>query len=203
MSATPGGAPYRYPQGDADPTDDPVTGYGKGLKLIALHGPVVVDGVQWYLLAPAQLVIDVYTGWAPVTSPEGLPLLGPTTFRCPRSPLGAEELEPHALTDGLPGCYGSSAVTVTGDLTCGSTPDPWVVGPAWLMGGTCHLAGTHFTIYGLDGALAPGRYAVTGRFDDPGATECIEADESSATDRMHAVLHCRRGMVATGAVAVS
>lgn len=202
VSPTPGGAPYRYPQGDGDPTDDPVTGFGEGLKLIVVHGPVVVAGVQWYLLAPAQLVIDVYTGWAPIASPEGVPWLGPATFPCPRSPLDAEELEPLALTDGLPGCFGTDDVTVTGDLSCSSTPDPYVVGPAWLTGGTCQLAGTHFTIYGLDAALAPGRYAVTGRFNDPAAMECLEADGSSTSDRMHAVLHCRRGMVATSAVAV-
>jgi hypothetical protein len=202
VSPTPGGAPYRYPQGDSDPTDDPVTGYGEGLTLIVLHGPVVVDGEQWYLLAPAQLVIDVHTGWAPIASPENVPWLGPAPFPCPRSPFDAEELEPLALTDGLPGCFGANDVTVTGDLTCSATPDPYAVGPAWLTGGTCSLAGTHFTIYGLDAALAPGRYAVTGRFDDPDAAQCIDADQSSTSDGLHAVLHCRRGMVATSAVAV-
>lgn len=57
-------------------------------------------------------------------------------------------------------------------------------------------------VAGLDAALAPGRYAVTGRFNDPAAMECLEADKSSKSDRMHAALHCRRGMVATSAVAV-
>jgi hypothetical protein len=201
VSPTPGGAPYRFPAGDADPSDDPIGGYGKGWTLIVLHGPVVVDDVQWYLLAPAQLAIDVYTGWAPIASPRGVPWLGRAAFRCPPTPLNAEELAPLTLTDGLPGCYGSGDVTVTGDLACSPEPDQWVVGPEWLAGGSCHLEGPHFTIYGLDVNLPPGRYAVTGHFDDPGALGCIDADESSASDRMHAVLYCRRGMVATSVVA--
>ena len=202
VSPAPGGAPYRYPTGDADPSDDPISGYLKGWTLIVLHGPAVVDGVQWYLVAPAQLAIDIYTGWAPLTSPEGVPWLGAAPFSCPASPLDVEELAPLTLTDGLPGCYGSDDVTVTGDLACSPEPDRYVVGPEWLAGGTCHLAGPHFTIYGLDADLPSGRYAVTGHFDDPSALECDDPDTSSTSDRLYAVLHCRRGMIATSAVAV-
>jgi hypothetical protein len=202
VSGEPGGPPYRFDTGDPDPSKHPVMGFSKGMGLVVLHGPVIVDAVEWYLLTPAQLAIDVPTGWSPLTTPEGTRLLAPIDFECPRSPMNTAQLAPMTLTDGLPACYGHAEVTIGGRLTCTAEPDSFVEGASWLEGGHCKFDEFAPTVYGLDPTLAPGRYRVTGHFDDAEASTCRQPDGDSSKDRLQAVLHCRRGLVATSAVAV-
>jgi hypothetical protein len=196
VSEVPGGPPLRFDTGDPDPSTHPVIGFARGGLLVVLHGPVVVDGVEWYLLTPAQLAIDVPTGWSPLIAPDGEVLLEDRPFACPASPLRAEDLSGLMLTDGLPACYGSAEITIVGDLTCAAGPDQWASGASWLAGGICSFDPPP-TVYGLAADLPTGRYAVTGHFDDPEAWACLSTDGDTPSDRLVAVLHCRRGFVAT------
>lgn len=198
VSPTPGGAPYRFDTGDPDPSTHPLMGFPRGGVLVVLHGPVVVDGVEWYLLTPAQLAIDVPTGWSPIEGPDGTPLIGPQTFDCPESPVTVERLSQDVLTDGLPACYGNNEIVLIGELSCTAEPDAFVVGASWLDGGMCRT-GAPPTIYGLDPDLPSGRYRVTGRFLHPEAAACRSPDDVSALGRLVAVLHCRRAFVAASA----
>ncbi|HSL33656.1 MAG TPA: hypothetical protein VK871_08400 [Candidatus Limnocylindrales bacterium] len=201
-----GGPPWRFDTGDPDPSTHPVIGFGKGLLLVVLHGPIVVDEVEWYLLTSAQLVIDVPTGWSPMTAPDGSDWIVPTTLACPPSPMTVEQLAPLDLTDGLAACYGDAEITIESGLVCDPEPDQWATGPTWMEGGACEfeadpaVAAMHASVYGLDGDLAPGRYRVTGHFDDPQSRICREPDgDDSAASRVRAILRCRNGFVATSA----
>ena len=202
VSEVPGGEPYRYDTGDPDPATHPLMGFGKGYLLVVLHGPIIEAGVAWYLLTTAHLSTDVPTGWSPIASEAGLPYFAPATFSCPTSPIPVESLE--MLTDGLPACYGRSEITIVGDLACSSErppeqADPWVTGAPWLAHGACTVDAP-VSIYGLDSGVAPGRYEITGHFDDPAASTCRAADgDVSPPAMLNAVLQCRRAFVATGA----
>ena len=199
VSSEPGGAPFRFDTGDPDPSKHPLVGFLKGGLLVVVHGPILVGDVPWYLLAPAQLGIDIPTGWTPLTSPDGTRLIEAAEFTCPASPLTVEVLGSLALTDGLPACFGDRDVTIRGDLACDRAVEAFVTGPDWVAGPTCSI-GSPPTIYGLDPTLTPGRFDVTGHFDDPAAGDCRPADFMS-TDlaRVEAVLACRRAFVATNA----
>jgi hypothetical protein len=116
--------------------------------------------------------------------------------------MTAEQLGAITLTDGIPACYGRSEISIEGELSCSAEPDPWMVGASWLAGGVCRLDAP-FSVYGLPADLAPGRYVVTGRFDDPESAACRAADGDAGEDaRLMAVLACRRGFVATAAMPV-
>jgi hypothetical protein len=200
VSAVPGGPPFRFDTGEPDPSSHPWIGFPGGGLLVVLHGPVVAEGIEWYLLTPAQLSIDVPTGWSPVVSREGVPWLVQSAFDCPTSPLTTDDLAPLMLTDGLPACYGDAEVTIVGELGCSAEPDRFVTGPSWVEGGICRF---HVppSIYGLHADLPAGRYAVTGHFDDTEARDCRLADgDVSDTGRLTAILHCRRAFVATSVV---
>jgi len=202
VSGVPGGAPYRFDTGDPDPATHPLMGVGRGGLLVVLHGPVVVDAVEWYLLTPAQLAVDVPTGWSPLVDTTGTRYLAEASGPCPASPMTAEQLGAITLTDGFPACYGRSEISIEGELSCSAEPDPWMVGASWLAGGVCRLDAP-FSVYGLPADLAPGRYVVTGRFDDPESAACRAADGDAGEDaRLMAVLACRRGFVATAAMPV-
>ncbi|HEX5014880.1 MAG TPA: SH3 domain-containing protein [Candidatus Limnocylindrales bacterium] len=198
VSGEAGGPPYRFDTGDPDPSTHPLLGYG-GLPLVVLHGPVMVHHVEWYYLTPAQLGIDIPSGWSPVTGPDGNAWLTTASVSCPASPMAVEALEPFGLTDGLAACYGDEELTITGDLSCSSEVDDFATGPRWMTGGRCAFdSGAHFSVYGLDAGLPGGRYAVTGHFDDPAAATCIDPTEPDVRS-IHAVLHCRRAFVASAA----
>ncbi|HSL34509.1 MAG TPA: hypothetical protein VK871_12715 [Candidatus Limnocylindrales bacterium] len=199
-SAVPGGPPWRFDTGDPDPSTHPEIGFGKGLPLVVLYGPVVVDGVEWYLLTSATLAIDVPVGWSPIASPDGADWIAPAAVACPPSPIPAETLAPLSLTDGLPACYGDAEITIEGNLVCSAEPDRWATGPSWMAGGVCHFDGVDGptpAVYGIAADLATGRYEVRGRFDDPQARGCHEPGDDTDASRLGAVLHCRRGFVAT------
>lgn len=200
VSGEPGGPPYRFDTGEPDPSSHPLIGFMRGGLLVVLHGPVVVEGIEWYLLTPAQLSIDVPTGWSPVASRAGVPWLERSAFDCPTSPLTTGDLAPLMLTDGLPACYGDAEVTIVGELGCDAQLDRWVTGPSWVEGGVCQF-GVPPSIYGLQADLPAGRYAVTGHFDDTEARDCRSTDgDDSDTGRLTAILHCRRAFVATSVV---
>jgi hypothetical protein len=203
VSGIPGGPPYRFDTGEPDPSSHPLLGFMKGTLLVVVHGPVVVEGVEWYLLTPAQLSVDVPTGWSPISSESGEPLFEPGTFDCLTSPIAAEQLSPFALTDGLPVCYGATELTIVGELVCRPEPDSFATGATWLEGGICSFDAP-LSVYGLDPELAPGRYEVTGHFDDSQSRDCRPPDgDQSPEARLNAVLLCRRAFVATSANAVS
>jgi hypothetical protein len=97
-------------------------------------------------------------------------------------------------------CYGSDDVVITGDLACEATPPEYVTGATWLDGGTCRLEGMFRTVHGLDADTPPGRYAVTGHFNDPEAAKCTDPGGDVDPDglrRLAAVLTCRSTFVAT------
>lgn len=201
VSATPGGPPFRFDTGDPDPSTHPLIGFPKDGLLVVLHGPVVVDDVQWYLFTPAQLAVDVPRGWSPSWAPDGTAYVQHRALDCPASPVAIEQLAKIVLTDGLPACYGASEVTMVGDLRCDAETDPIATGAAWLEGGICRFEAPP-SVYGLDPNLAPGRYAVTGHFLDEQARECrSSAGDPSLEEQLEAVLHCRRAFVATSAEA--
>ena len=203
VSDTPGGLPFRFDTGDPDPATHPLMGFQKGGLLVVLHGPVVVDDIQWYFLAPAQLAVDVPTGWSPAWTPDGTAYLQPSALTCPTDPMTTEQLQRIVLTDGLPACFGNTEVTIVGDLRCEAGPDTVATGAAWLTGGICRFE-TPPVVYGLDPNLEPGRYAVTGHFLDELARDCRSLDgDETAQSLLDAVLHCRRAFVATSAERVS
>jgi hypothetical protein len=203
VSETPGGEPFRWDTGDPDPSSHPLMGFPNGAVLVVLHGPALVDGIEWYLLTEARLVFDAPIGWSPASDLDGSALLEPHQVDCPSSPMAIEALSPLALTDGLPVCYGASQVTITGDLTCSPEADTFVVGATWLEGGRCWFDAP-VTVYGLSSDLPPRRYQVTGHFSDQQARTCRTTDGAdSPTDRLSAVLHCRRAFVATSATPAS
>jgi hypothetical protein len=199
VSAEPGGPPYRFDTGDPDPSTHPLMGVNAGTLLTVLRGPVIVDNVEWYLFAPAQLATDVPTGWSPLSGPDGNPLVKAAEVPCPGSPMTSARLWKLQLTDGLPACYGATVITISGRLKCSREPDSFATGADWLAAGSCHFDGAP-TVFGLDPELPPGRYAVTGSFLHPAAAACRPMDGGeNAVDRLSAVLHCRRGFVAIGA----
>jgi hypothetical protein len=199
VSETPGGPPYRFDTGDPDPSTHPLLGFPRDGLLVVLHGPIVVDDVQWYLLTPAQLSVDIPTGWSPAWTRDGTAYLEHRGVTCPASPTTTAALAKLMLTDGLPACYGASEVTIVGDLGCDAAADPFVTGATWLARGICRFEAPP-TVYGLSPDLAPGRYAVTGHFMDREARDCRSADgDESSLGRLVAVLHCRRAFVATSA----
>jgi hypothetical protein len=203
VSETPGGEPYRYDTGDPDPSTHPLMGFPQRAVLVVLHGPVLVEDVEWYLLTEARLAIDVPVGWAPASGPDGSQWLQPQAVDCPRSPMTIDELWRLSLTDGLPVCYGTAEVAISGDLTCSPEVDTFVVGASWLQGGRCSF-GPPPSVYGLASDLPDGRYEVTGHFSDRETPNCRSADGvSSELERLAAVLHCRRAFVATSATLVS
>lgn len=198
-----GGPPWRFDTGDPDPSTHPVIGFARGLPLVVLYGPIVVDGVEWYLLTSAILAVDVPIGWSPIASPDGAEWIVPTSVSCPPSPVPAEQLASLGLIDGLPACYGDAEITIEGDLACSAEPDPWTTGPTWLEDGVCRfddVDGPSPRVYGLASDLAAGRYRVSGHFDDPQARDCREpgGDDTDAS-RLRAILRCRSGFVATSA----
>lgn len=202
VSGAPGGPPYRFDTGDPDPATHPLMGVGRGGLLVVLHGPVVVDAIEWYLLTPAQLAVDIPTGWSPLVDRTGTRYLAEASGPCPAGPMTAEQLGAIAMTDGFPACYGRSEISIEGELSCSAEPDPYVIGASWLAGGVCRLDAPP-SIYGLPADLAPGRYVVTGRFDNPESAACRSADgDDSEIARLMAVLACRRGLVATSATPV-
>ena len=202
VSETPGGPPFRFDTGDPDPSTHPLIGFRDGSPLVVLHGPVVVDDVQWYLLTPAQLSVDTPTGWSPVAAPDGTPYLERAVVACPPNPITPASLEKLVLTDGLPVCYGDREVTIVGDLLCDTEPDTVATGASWLAGGICRF-GPPPTVYGLDPGLPAGKYSVTGHLLDPQARGCRSADgDTSPINQLVAILHCRRAFVATSATPV-
>lgn len=202
-SEVPGGPPWRFDTGDPDPSTHPVIGFGRGLPLVVLYGPVVVDGVEWYLLTSAVLAVDVPVGWSPMTAPDSSDWVVPTTLACPPSPMTVEQLAPLGLTDGLAACYGDAEITIESGLVCNLQPDRWATGPTWMEGGVCEFEADpavdamHASVYGLGGDLPSGRYRVTGHFDDPQSRICREPGDDTDASRLVAVLHCRKGFVAT------
>jgi len=197
VSETPGGPPFRFDTGGPDPSTHPLMGFGEGGLLVVLHGPVVVDDMQWYLLAPAQIAIDVPTGWSPVSTPEGEPYLEVREGVCPAEPITTGLLSTLMLTDGLPACFGNAEMIITGELGCDAEADTFVTGAAWLNGGMCRFE-TPPSVYGLDSNIAPNKYAVTGHFLDEQAKECRATDgDASPAGLLVAILHCRRAFVAT------
>jgi hypothetical protein len=200
VSGVPGGPPYRFDTGEPDPANQlPLMGLPPGALMTVVHGPVVVDEVEWYVLTPAQIAIDFPTGWVPLAGADGRPYVVPDPFICPTDPIPSSELAEWSLTDGLPVCYGTEIVTIVGRLECGPDMDPFVTGPAWLASGACRFDGPP-TVYGLDPDLPDGRYAVTGRFLHPDAARCRPSDGASTTEALlSAVLHCRRAFVASTA----
>jgi hypothetical protein len=178
-------------------------GFPRGAVLVVLHGPVLVGDVEWYLLTEARLAVDAPIGWSPVSSPDGSRLLQQHAVDCPVSPMGVDELWRLWLTDGLPVCYGTAEVTISGDLTCSPYVDTFAVGASWLDGGHCSFDSPP-AVYGLPSDLPAGRYQVTGHFSDREARQCRPADGAdSSIERLAAVLHCRRGFVATSATLLS
>ena len=197
VSATPGGPPLRSDTGDAAP----LRGFQAGWLLVVLHGPVVVDDMPWYLLTPATNSSDIPTGWSPALSPDAEPYLERWDVVCPTDPISIAQLAPIGLMDGFPACYGSSEVTITGDLSCDAEPHGWATGPAWLEAGVCRFAAPQTvppTVFGVEPNLEPGTYAVTGHFLDEGARDCQAVDgETFEGDPLGALLYCRRAFVAT------
>lgn len=203
VSGSPGAASYRFDTGDPDPAKHPVMGISQGVVLVVLHGPVMVEDRAWYYLSPAQISVDIPTGWSPIVSPTGSRYYQPIAFDCPADPIAVAELSSLMLTDGLPACYGDDEVTIVGDLLCEPGPDVIAEGATWLAAGACRFDSPP-TVYGLDPTLEPGRYAVTGRFMDDEARACRPRDaDESAEGRIDAVLFCRRAFVATSAVRVA
>lgn len=197
VSPEPGAPPYRFDMGEPDPSANPPMSWGVELLLVVLHGPVVVDGVPWYLLTPAQLVIDAPTGWAPAVSPDGGRLLERASYECPTSPIQPGRLAHVSFTDGWPACYGDREITLEGVPSCDRDPDPRVTGPDWLVGPVCSLDAPP-SIYGLGTHVPPGRLSMTGHFDDPAARDCRPVDgDTSSSARLNAILECRRAFVAT------
>ena len=199
VSGAPGAPPFRFDTGDPNPAANPLLGFPRGVVLVVVHGPVMVEQTAWYLLTPAGISVDTPTGWAPIVSPTGSRFLQPMTFDCPGDPIDVAKLSVHMLTDGLPACYGDEEVTITGDLRCVAGPDTIAKGASWLAEGSCRFDAPP-TVYGLDPSLGAGRYAVTGRFLDEEARSCVSADgDESVEGRLTAVLFCRRAFVATSA----
>ena len=59
-----------------------------GQALVVTHGPVLVDGAEWYLVTPAHLATDAPTGWARREADDGTALLGTeATWHCPGNPI--------------------------------------------------------------------------------------------------------------------
>ena len=193
VSGGPGGA--RLPQYDYV--------FSSATPLVVIDGPVVVDNVEWYYFAYASRVIDSLPGWAPIQDPDGTQWIVPTTLTCLSSPMTTEQIQAeHNLRNGLPICYGDTEITIVGGLGCGAATDPLISGASWMENGwVCRLdtLPEGIAVYGTDLDAGPGRYAVTGHFDDAEARECHwpEFGEGSDAEPMWAVMECRSAFVAT------
>ena len=124
ISPAPGAEPWRFDTGDPDPSTWPLMGVMGGRRARRRRmDRCSWTAAEWYLVTPAQLVIDAPTGWARREAEDGTSLLGPSDLRCPGNPTTAEDLAPLQLTDGLAACYGAEDVVITGDLACDPPPD--------------------------------------------------------------------------------
>jgi hypothetical protein len=171
-----------------------------GAALFVVHGPVLKNGAEWYLVTPAQLSVDFPTGWTRRAAGDETPMLGPSDLRCPGNPATAAEVGALQTTYGLAACYDTDDVVITGDLSCDPKPSDYVTGASWLAGGTCRLEGMYRTIYGLEADTPSGTYTVTGHFNDSEAAACTSTDGAADPDgqgRLLAVLECRSSFVAT------
>jgi hypothetical protein len=203
VSSRPGGEPYRFDTGEPDASTHPLVGMPKGGILVVLHGPVVVDDIEWYLLTPAHIAVDVPMGWSPASTPTNEPYIEHRDFACPTAPISTRQLAGlSGLTDGLAACFGNAEITITGELLCDAEPDSYAKGAAWLDGDICRFD-TPPSVYGLGPDIRPNTYSVTGHFLDERARDCRPADEdASPMSRVEAIQYCRRAFVATSAEAV-
>ena len=196
VSAEPGGAQIDvgYP-----------LAFSAGNPLVVVDGPQIVDGREWYFVAPAIRLIDTLPGWVPLTDEAGAALLEPASFECPSLPLTAAKLDgpPAILGTALALCFGNAEITMTGGLTCGAMSEPTFGGPAFVEQGWICLLQTEATtvpIYGIPSSIDGGTWSVVGHFDDPAAGDCRFLDPGDSpleSDPLRAVVNCRASFVAT------
>lgn len=189
VSDVPGGEPIPYYEGSS-------FSLPAGVPLIVVHGPVVVDGTEWYYFAFAARVIDTISGWAPIDDVEGNRQIVPTTVGCPTQPISAGEA---TLTLGWPGCFGSDEVTIVGSVGCGSPSDSDI---GFGDGAWCRveLAPQSVAfIARIPQDLADGSYVLVGHFADPGAESCRwnEDPNSRILHDLGAIASCRAHFVVT------
>lgn len=176
-----------------------------GNPLVIVDGPQIVDGREWYFVAPAIRLIDTLPGWVPLTDEAGAALLEPASFECPSLPLTADKLDgpPAILGTALALCFGNAEITMTGGLTCGAMSEPTFGGAPFVDQGWICLLQTEATtvpIYGIPSSIDGGSWSVVGHFDDPAARDCRFLDPGDSpleSDSLRAVVNCRASFVAT------
>ena len=122
--------------GDPDPATHPYDRLRQGHAARRPARPCGRRRCPVVLPTPAQLLIDVPTGWAPAVDAGRRRDACSAAYSRPPSPMTVDQPEPTQLVDGLAACYGSAEITIAGDLARTAEPVSWVTGAFRLAGGS-------------------------------------------------------------------
>jgi hypothetical protein len=174
----------------------------KGTGLFVVAGPVSADGYTWYHVTPFDVGVG---GWAASAALDGTRWLVPHAMTCPTPPLDGQAVLNLGSYGGLV-CFGGHEIQLLGGVRCKlADVDRVYAGPTWLRTDRhCDfdLLGQSMEVFdgGIKDLVVPraGRALVTGHFDDPQATSCVNALlDPPRPDPSLVVLNCRSMFVAT------
>jgi hypothetical protein len=183
---------------------------GARFRVANWHGPIRVDGLDWYQLTTAEDSVlwapigaggDAYLELVPPRCPAGDPDLATLAHLTEWERLAC--FDDRSVT--VVGTYGSPITSpVVGEYVPGSFEPAWLaypVAPNYLVANT-RAETLHFRVTPDSGLALPGPGTIvraTGHFNDPAADDCtmtrFNAENAMEVDPRSAQLYCREQFV--------